>query len=242
MSIYAISWVLQHSTAEKIDRLVLIALADYARDDGGGAFPAVANIAKKARVSERAAQYALRRLEAAGHIEKSGKTPKGTNVYRILMGVQGVHPGGVQERAEGGADFDRGVHAGAPNPSIDPLEEKQPSVSVDDRIQKAFDHWLTIIGDGVEANRYRLTSKRKKNLKARLADSDATEIHQAMLGAWADPWCQETGQWDIAYVLRDRDLLEKYRDKHLARNGNGHRPSANPEYDTTVRNPELETA
>lgn len=127
-------------------------------------------------------------------------------------------------------------------------KEKQQS-GEKDRIQKAFDFWLTVIGGGVEANRYKLTKDREKALKARLADSESEEIRDAMLGAWHDEWCQQTGKWDIAYCLRSRDLLEQYRDKRARQlatangassNGNGQPPSAHPEYDTTWKNPIVE--
>ncbi len=113
---------------------------------------------------------------------------------------------------------------------------------LDDRIQKAFDYWLTIIGAGVEANRYKLTKERRRALKQRLEDSQPDEIRDAMLGGWHDTWCQETGKWDIAYVLRTRTLCEEFRDRRSKQVGTNGHASRNPQYDTTVRNPELEPA
>src|SRR5258708_30494401 len=48
------------------ERLVLLALAYHADPLGRNSFPSVATIAAKARVSERTAQYPLRRLERRG--------------------------------------------------------------------------------------------------------------------------------------------------------------------------------
>lgn len=252
MSIYAISWVLQHSETEKVDRLVLIALADYANDDGGGCWASVGKIAAKARCSERTAQYALRRLEDGGHIVKSGVSPRGTNVYRVLFegGAKAAPPAenppqGVQESDGGVQKSDGGVQGAAPEPSLEPSSEPSKEPSVKERVQKAFDYWLTIIDDGVDSKRYKLTKERERALKGRLKDSDPEEIRDAMLGAWSDPWCQEKGKWDIAYCLRTRTLLEDFRDRRqrqlagsngASANGNGQPPSAHPEYDTTAPN------
>jgi hypothetical protein len=205
MSIHAVSWVLKHSEATGTDRLVLIALADYANDDGGGAWPSVANISGKAKTKERATQYALRRLEEQGHIERSGKTPKGTNVYRVLMGgadrapvklsgVQGGAPVGVQP------DAPQGVHEAAPKPS-NSNRQKQPSRKRTGDSQKAKkprsgDPFQPLEGDPVDAavvslfNRWhagtnrtaatKLTNRRAGQIRARMREAaegcDLTEL------------------------------------------------------------------
>lgn len=112
------SWVFQHSEAEKGARLVLLALADHAHDDGTMAFPAVVTIAKKARLSPRAVQYALRSLERDGMIKQTGTTARsGTRIYSILMGAK-VAP---LDR-EGRNLRQAGVQPTAPEPSVEPLE------------------------------------------------------------------------------------------------------------------------
>lgn len=131
-------WVLRHSEATLGSRLVLIALADYAHGDGTNAFPSVEKLALHCRMTRRAVQSALRKLEQEGHIEQSGKRPGGTIVYTI-RGVGTTPQEGAQsfsstedEQREGGEDSTRGVadDAGgvvhAPNMSSttpDPLRE-----------------------------------------------------------------------------------------------------------------------
>lgn len=64
-------WALNDAPTENpTDAFVLVALADNAWDDGRGAFPAIATIAKRARVSERTVQRSLRTLEADGLIRQ----------------------------------------------------------------------------------------------------------------------------------------------------------------------------
>lgn len=87
------AWVWANSPAEGIDRLVLLAIADQAADDGGNAWPSVSTIASKAKVSERTVQRSVRRLAERGELvvqETAGK--HGVNVYRVVMECQPVTP------------------------------------------------------------------------------------------------------------------------------------------------------
>lgn len=110
-----LSWVFEHSEATGSDRLVLLGLADYAHDDGTKAYPAVENLAKKARTKKRATQYALKRLQEGGHIERTHTLADGRNVYRVIMEKKrgGAKSAPVHERSGG-------VQPDAPNPSIEP--------------------------------------------------------------------------------------------------------------------------
>lgn len=85
MSVHVISWVLKHSEARLADRLVLLVLADHASGDGTDSYPSVATIAHEARISERAVQYSLRKLEKDGHISRAGWSLLKTNNYSVLM-------------------------------------------------------------------------------------------------------------------------------------------------------------
>lgn len=131
MSIQAVAWVLENSEAEKSARLVLLSLANHADKDGTKSFPAVATICQESRLKERAVQYALRELEAGGHIRATGRTQRGTVIYRVLMGGAKYAPQdgeGCKNPQEGGAKTvgggaktrGEGVHGDAPEPSIEP--------------------------------------------------------------------------------------------------------------------------
>ena len=137
MSVVMLSRVWKTSKAHLGERLVLLALADFA-NDAGEAWPSVETLAKKSNLSERKTRYALRRLEQTGEIKTlRNKGPKGCNVYKItaaeteeegganfaggqsLQGGNLQHEGGNLEH-KGGANF-------APNPSIEP--SKEPSLT-----------------------------------------------------------------------------------------------------------------
>ena len=84
MSIRVMTHVWAHSAAEGGALLVMLALADWSRDDGWGVWAAVPTIATKARLSDRQVQRVLVALRAMGEIELvevgSGRR---TNEYRI---------------------------------------------------------------------------------------------------------------------------------------------------------------
>lgn len=86
MSLAVLTWVFKYSEAKLANRLVLLALADYAHDDGSKAFPSIPTLAAKARVSERTAIRCLQALVKDGEIEQTGKTRGGTKIYKVLMG------------------------------------------------------------------------------------------------------------------------------------------------------------
>lgn len=136
MSVVPLSWVLKKSPVdEPSDRLVLIALADCAHDDGTNAFPSVETLATMARVSERTVQRALNRLVKGGAIRLDGKAPNGsqTNCYTILM-VEGCQAdtrqsdGGVTSDVEGVSP----VTPGGVTRDTQPINEpsKEPSLDM----------------------------------------------------------------------------------------------------------------
>lgn len=87
MSIAVMNWVWQHSPTSGNQRLVLLALADAcSRDDGGGCWPAVATVARKANITPRSVRRVIAELVAAGHlVVNRGAGPRGTNGYSLVL-------------------------------------------------------------------------------------------------------------------------------------------------------------
>lgn len=110
MSIYVMSWVLKHSDEKLGRRLVLLVLADHAKEDGTFAWPSVETIGAQARLSRRAVQSALRGLEEDGAIIRRGESKSKTTIYDVVMRAQNPHPGGAQLTTPEGANS-------APEPS-----------------------------------------------------------------------------------------------------------------------------
>lgn len=80
------SWVWDNSRSEGTDRLILLAIADFAADDGANAWPSIRRLAEKAKVTERTVQRAIRALTLLGEVSVDANAGRrGTNVYTINM-------------------------------------------------------------------------------------------------------------------------------------------------------------
>jgi hypothetical protein len=132
MSVRVLSWVLDHSEAPGNDRLVLIAIADEADDDGANAYPSIDRIARRARVNKRTTMRALERLEATGELvvlrpEVNGRGHH--NRYAVVMGrpidevaglVAGSRKGDTLASTKNGAERRGRARNGAPMSAPDP--------------------------------------------------------------------------------------------------------------------------
>lgn len=128
MSVQAMTWVIDYSETEAVgDRLVMIALANYARADGSGAWPSIERLARDSRLSERAVYYSLSRLEAIGELRiQHGAGPHGVNIYDIV----GMRRWPKGRLAEGGANI-AGVQSETDYPAqIAPNPLEEPSYTV----------------------------------------------------------------------------------------------------------------
>lgn len=86
MSIRAMQAVWEHSQQTGGALVVMLAIADYAQDDGDGAYPSVGKLARKARMTDRNVNLLLVDLVAAGEITICrGAGPRGVNIYRINL-------------------------------------------------------------------------------------------------------------------------------------------------------------
>ena len=119
MSVHVLSWVLRESEAKLGDRLVLLVLADHAKEDGTSAWPSVDTISVQSRLTRRQVQRCLRNLEEAGRIKQTGKSRAGTSIYTVL----GYPHRGDNMTPPGGTSTTSGGDRITPDPSLE-----QPSV------------------------------------------------------------------------------------------------------------------
>lgn len=93
------SWVWENSQSEPTDRLVLLAIADCANDDGAEAYPSMAKLASKTGLHERSIQRALQRLVSIKElVVHPNAGPRGCNRYRVTMTTPGTAPPPAQRR------------------------------------------------------------------------------------------------------------------------------------------------
>ena len=145
MSIQAVAWVLENSTAELGARLVLIAIANHAHSDGTGAYPSYETIGQEARMDRRNAIAAVQRLEQDGHIKILRGGGRGHSNHYIILGLAGLKSGGdetspfVSGNSDANSDGDhiKTVMPASPEPRTNRLtavpNPKKPKKPVDNR-------------------------------------------------------------------------------------------------------------
>jgi len=103
MSVRAISMVWERSAQAGSRLLLMLAIADYAKDNGGGAYPSIGTLARKARMSERNCQRMIGHLLDAGELTIAYKAgPHGANIYAIQL----PDPGASETLFAGNSDAD----------------------------------------------------------------------------------------------------------------------------------------
>lgn len=100
MSLRAMLAVFDRSECTLAARLVLLALADNAHDDGSQAHPAVSTLARKARCDERTVQRSLRALEASCEIVATGRTARGVTIYHLAIVTPLAYDSGLDGRGD----------------------------------------------------------------------------------------------------------------------------------------------
>lgn len=100
MSVRTMARVWEFSRHSGTNLLMLLAIADFA-DDDGKAYPSVQTLAEKCRMKSRNANVILAALRASGELEvKQNEGPHGTNRYRVVFASQALQSSaGVQNNA-----------------------------------------------------------------------------------------------------------------------------------------------
>jgi hypothetical protein len=84
MSVRVMSWVFERSASELAARLVLLAIADRANDEGSDAWPSIPTLAKKAHVDERTVRRSIERLERLGELRVERQIGR-SHIYTVVM-------------------------------------------------------------------------------------------------------------------------------------------------------------
>ena len=113
MSIHCLNRVWDHSNQKGSALLLLLAIADYA-DENGFAFPGLAALAARIRMSRRQTMRLLARLEEAGELLVLHRPGRG-NLYVVRTGAG--REALAASRQALAADLDRAAAFGAPSPA-----------------------------------------------------------------------------------------------------------------------------
>lgn len=189
MSVRTMAAVWERSQHSGTNLLMLLAIADFA-DDDGRAYPAVPTLARKCRMKERNAQYILSELVESDELTiQRGKGPRGSNVYRIKLASLGVqHSAPVQSNAP----LQHSAPGGCNGVRITPAMEctrtiNEPSMNH----QSGFEvFWLAYPKKKAKGDAQRAWSKLKPN--ADLTDSILQAIEAQKT---AEDWTKENGKF-----------------------------------------------
>jgi hypothetical protein len=223
VSIKLITWVLEHSEATLGSRLVLIALADVGHDDGSKCFPAVETIAAKSRMSRKAVQVALRKLETERHIEATGRTRNGTIIYTI-RGVDSSPVGGEDTSRRGEATSSRGEdtsRVSGEDSSPKPFNRQDPLGNLNGSMPEpmGFEEWLAhhceVTGQTPPGGSTKARAELARKYGALTGEGRSLDdMKLASVGAHADSWRREHSRDFPRNVLVSEqidELIEKGR-------------------------------
>jgi len=92
------NWVWDHSKSRHGARLVLLAIADCVKTEGGWAWPSVKELCRKTQLAERAVRAAITELSGLGELDvEFNAGPGGCNRYRVVSaGTPPAKNAGVQ--------------------------------------------------------------------------------------------------------------------------------------------------
>lgn len=243
MSVRVMTWVWERSQSKGVDRLVLLAIADCAADDGANAFPSMAKLAEKTGLTGRGVQKCIARLVTLGELSVHlNAGPRGCNRYRVTMRTpeprsprtpdtppNGVHPEQGSPLNETTPDPEHGTPVTVLDPSeeISSSKRSTPGTAIARPERPDIEHICRHLADRIEANGSKRpnVTRRWREAGRLLIDRDARTVEQIVR---AIDWCQTDTFWR-GNILSMPTLREKYDQLRLAaqrKNGtNGSKPS-----------------
>lgn len=194
MSIRIMSQVFEIEGLGPTHRLILLALADHA-DDQGRCYPSIARLCQRTGLKERAVQSNLRDLQTTGYVKvKANAGPNGCNVYFVRASPAGNAPPQEMHPASNAPDPRRKCTQTVREPSLG----KETDVSYPSR---AFA--LRAADDRFEEFWHAYPHRRG----AKKGKADAQKRWAAAIKAQTDP--QEIIDGAIRF-RRDRQAIEGY--------------------------------
>lgn len=192
MSIKLLSaaWELDLPSTEK---MVLMCLCDFARDDGGNCWPSIGTIARKCSKGKRTVQAAIRRLESAGFLTATERSGRSTSYHldprKICTPAETAPPQELQGTPAKSAPTPA---KSAPNPllnrqepSIDCASGDAPPLTIDEVVAD----WNAMAVPLKLAEVRKVTKERRRAFAARLREwPDIEDWQRAFQQIRDTPW------------------------------------------------------
>ena len=148
MSVATMARVWATSSHSGTELLMLLAIADFS-DDDGRAYPAVATLAKKCRMTDRNARLILANLRDSGElVVRFGEGPKGANQYQIADPLKGasaplknssaLKPASAPPEA----GFRNPLKPASAKPSVNHQEPPEGKKRRSRSVEKTFSDWI----------------------------------------------------------------------------------------------------
>lgn len=190
MSIKLMTAVWEREDLTSTHKLVLLALADWANDEGL-CWPSINRLAVKASLTTRGIQKSIRTLEQLGFVRREEVAGKG-NRYWLTIPVNDVHPcttftpplNKVHPTPEQGSPNTSDIHQGNINSIVDLPIDDPDSVSENDVLEA----WNDLAKDCGLPTIKKLNATRKRQLKARLKENTLDEWKQAFAAIERSPF------------------------------------------------------
>lgn len=197
MSIHAVSSAIAIRGVTPTEKLLLIALANYA-DEEFRCFPSQRRLAEETCLSERTIRTALATLEASGMISRAERWRADRSrasdlvtlkfAFTQFAGGGATVSGGVGQPLPGGGATASGLTTFEPsiNHHLEPVEAQAPAPKVDPKGSRLPDNWFPSISDvewadgftpqtlATEADKFRDYWRAVPGAKGRKLDWDAT--------------------------------------------------------------------
>lgn len=136
MSITVMSRVWKYSQHSGSALLVLLAIADYARDDGS-AWPSITTLAEKARISERQTIRIIKKLERSEELRVTHRRHAG-NFYMIAMDILSDRMTLIESEEDAEIDAESHIISDTAESVIsDTIESHDPSLTVKEPLIKS---------------------------------------------------------------------------------------------------------
>lgn len=222
MSIQAMVWAMkQEVVTAPTPRHVLLCLANYAGEDGVGAFPSVARLARDTGLSERAVQQNLAKLAEAGvivagnqalaaaRIDRTDRLPNVWNIAMDATGRQGTQRGepAAPRRVNGVNLVQNGVNLttergepAAPDPSINHQVTKEQERVQPAAAQGRFDEFWSAYPNK-KGKKAAAETWRKRKLDAKC---DELLTHVELMRATDSDWQRGYVPMGSTYLNGDR--------------------------------------
>ena len=231
------TWVWKHSASRGTDRLVLLAVADYASADGTDAWPSDDSLASMCQVDRTTIVRCRRRLRALGELDWiSGKVTGRSNRYRVVMdraAQEALRATVLAEEGDADCNTPRVTQDATPGvapvqhnplvePPIDPslnrdaplalLSTAMPSTAPND--QRVFDAWIEATG---KTGKTLLSDERRRLIRRALKSYPLEDVIDAVRGWRHSAYHMGDNDGHVVYndlslLLRNAEKIEKFRD------------------------------